>query len=505
MLTNYKLAFAQHKKSRALAISIYVLLLQALCAVCISFWSSFESSNDAVAINLAGRQRMLSQRLAKCLLELDRIHAGQNEHRLIQQELEQTYELFDRTLASLSNNTVVDRSGKTLTLNTTQSRIAHNLISHAYALWTPMQQAMQPLLAHPGAYSAATLGNAISIVTRDNQQLLQIMDDLTNEIEDTAHKKSNQFEFVQTLSALLILVNFGFVLFYFRCQLTQLANSKSVLRRIMENVGTAIIVMDNAKNIESGNRSAEIMFGYGAGDLPGINLNDLVNGNDFPITGRRKNGELFSLEITLTEIPAMQRPLFIASLHDLTAQKIREEKLSHLAYHDLLTGLPNRLLFMDRLEQAIARAHRHHELFALLFIDLDRFKPVNDSMGHASGDLLLQLVATRLTGCLREGDTISRLGGDEFTMIIDANDADSCEIVAGKVLSELHREFDLNGVPIQISASIGLSLYPLDSSDIRSLLHCADVAMYRAKALGGNTICTYQDAHSAQEKLCTHS
>lgn len=156
---------------------------------------------------------------------------------------------------------------------------------------------------------------------------------------------------------------------------------------------------------------------------------------------------------------------------------------------------------MDRLAQTIARARRNNELTGILFIDLDRFKQVNDALGHAIGDLLLQSVATRLINCLREGDTVTRLGGDEFAMIIDANDVNNCTSVAQKVLSALSKEFYLNGQNIQISGSIGASLYPNDSSDIHVLLHYADIAMYRAKAQGGNTCCKYSEITPDSESI----
>lgn len=483
--------FAQHEKSRALVLAICILLLQALGSVVLGFWSSAESNVDATAVNVSGRQRMLSQRLAKCLLELDRLHVDKGKSTLLQQELKDTYDLFDQTLASFSNNTVVDRGGNTLTLGIAKSGRARSLIKKAYGLWTPFQVALRPLLDMPGNYSLAELHHATAIVIRDDRELLTVMNDLTDVIEDAAHNKVKIFNFIQGLASLMLLVNFAFVLYFFRRQLNQLAESKSVLRRMMENIATAIIVMDNTGNIESGNRAAENMFGYAAGDLAGMNMKDLFSEPAYPIIGRRSNGERFSLDISLADIPEMKRTLSILSLHDVSAQKAQEEKLSHLAYHDALTGLPNRLLFLDRLEQTLARAHRHNELFAVLFIDLDGFKPVNDLMGHDTGDLLLQSVASRLTSCLREGDTIARMGGDEFTMIVDANDADSCDIVTRKILGEVNRTFELNGRAIQISASIGVGVYPSDARDIKTLLQCADTAMYRAKALGGNTYCYY--------------
>ena len=338
---------------------------------------------------------------------------------------------------------------------------------------------------------------------RDNQQLLLVMDSLTGEIENSAHKKSEQLRLTEVLAIGLILLNFGFVLFYFRRQLSFLSESRLLSIRIMENVGTAIIVVNAKGDIELCNQAAEQLFKFGPGQLAGEHIKSLMDEPYFMQIGKRTNGERFALDIELSEIVAAGRTIFIASLSDLTEQKLREEQLSHLAYHDPLTGLPNRLLFMDRLAQTIARAQRNNELTAILFIDLDRFKQVNDSLGHAIGDLLLQNVATRLMDCLREGDTIARLGGDEFAMIIDANDVNNCATVAQKILSALSKEFYLSGHSIQISGSIGASLYPNDSSDIHELLHYADIAMYQAKARGGNTCCKYSEIISPASETIT--
>lgn len=262
-----------------------------------------------------------------------------------------------------------------------------------------------------------------------------------------------------------------------------------------------LLFLNSKGVIELCNHAAEDMFGFSPGGLSGTNINTLLEKPYFLQIDKRINGESFSLEIELSEIHVSGRTLFITSLYDKTDQKLKEEQLIYLAYHDPLTELPNRIVFMDRLAQTIARAHRNDELAAVLFIDLDRFKQVNDSLGHAIGDLLLQQVAARLKNCLREGDTLARLGGDEFTMIIEASDVDICVVITKRILAEISREFILNGHSIHISGSIGASLYPQNSSDIHELVHFADVAMYQAKAKGGNNCCKYSVMLPATEAL----
>ena len=170
---------------------------------------------------------------------------------------------------------------------------------------------------------------------------------------------------------------------------------------------------------------------------------------------------------------------------NITERKIAEQRVAHMAHHDALTGLPNRVLLRDRIQQAIAQAHRNGTQLAVLFLDLDRFKTINDSLGHQLGDRLLQSVASRILVCVREGDTVSRVGGDEFVIVIpgigSSSDASS---VAGKILEVLASAFHLHGNDLHVAASIGISLYPADGSDAETLMRNADTAMYHAKDSG---------------------
>ncbi len=179
----------------------------------------------------------------------------------------------------------------------------------------------------------------------------------------------------------------------------------------------------------------------------------------------------------------------VCIFRDVTEQAIAEEKVWHNAHHDLLTGLPNRRLFLDRLEQEVKHAKRSRLPLALLFMDLDGFKEVNDSFGHDTGDRLLSEVAKRISGCVREEDTVARLGGDEFTVILTgAKQRAAVELVATSIIDALAMPFPIAKQPIQISVSIGISFYPKDASSPLALLESADRAMYSAKVSGSNQI-----------------
>ena len=170
---------------------------------------------------------------------------------------------------------------------------------------------------------------------------------------------------------------------------------------------------------------------------------------------------------------------------DITDRKNAEERISYLATRDPLTELPNRVLFNDRLGQGIVAARRTGQSLALLFIDLDRFKNINDSLGHQVGDLLLKEVGNRMHGCIRKGDTLSRLGGDEFVVTLEGlQQAEDASQVAAKIIKALSRPFEIAGHTLNTSCSIGISIFPLDADDDRALMKNADTAMYHAKDKG---------------------
>jgi diguanylate cyclase (GGDEF)-like protein len=177
---------------------------------------------------------------------------------------------------------------------------------------------------------------------------------------------------------------------------------------------------------------------------------------------------------------------FVSTSTDITERKRTEARMLHLAQHDSLTGLPNRLLFHDRLHQAMARHRRDGGLLAVVLLDLDNFKQVNDAFGHRVGDEVLRQVGERMRAALRESDTVARIGGDEFALILpDLPDPDAAALIADKIVSQLDRPFDLDAGVWQPRASLGITLFPGDGQSAEQLLQNADLAMYRAKAAGG--------------------
>ncbi|HEX6829298.1 MAG TPA: diguanylate cyclase, partial [Burkholderiales bacterium] len=276
--------------------------------------------------------------------------------------------------------------------------------------------------------------------------------------------------------------------------------------KVFEASGEAILVTDAASRILSVNKAFSEVTGYEPAEVVGRNPKLLASGRhdaEFyrrmweslngsghwrgELWNRRKSGEVYP---ELAHISAVRdgegrATHYIAVFSDISERKAAESRITFLAQHDVLTRLPNRALMHDRLSQAIAGAQRNRDHVALLFADLDRFKDVNDSLGHHVGDLLLQAVADRLTHCVRRGDTVSRVGGDEFIVILPSiREASAAAQVARKALQSLSRPYMIEGHEISITPSIGIGVYPVDGADIDTLVRNADAAMYEAKQQG---------------------
>ena len=224
------------------------------------------------------------------------------------------------------------------------------------------------------------------------------------------------------------------------------------------------------------------------------------------IWNRRKTGETYPEWLTINTVKdeAGNTINYVAVFTDISQTKRSEGELSYLAHHDPLTELPNRLLLDARLEHAIQRAHRESSSLAVLFLDLDRFKTVNDSLGHPIGDQLLKSVAALLGACVRGEDTVARLKGDGFVIVLEeVGDAGNISEMAKKILLAVNKRYDLDGQAVYISASIGISTYPADCRDGTTLLKNADAAMYLAKEEGRNTFRFYSNelTRTAHDRL----
>lgn len=283
-------------------------------------------------------------------------------------------------------------------------------------------------------------------------------------------------------------------------------------------IGMAVADMDGC--FVKTNEALQDMLQYSAEEMNGLHWSKTAHPEDvaeedqlddqlvageiekYTIESRRirKDGETIWTRQTISEVrDGDGAAVFgIAMMEDITERKSMEDALIHQTLHDALTGLPNRVLFKDRVDQAVHLARRQTNSFALLLLDLDRFKDLNDTCGHHYGDLLLQQLGNRLSGLLRPSDTVARLGGDEFAVVLPGADEPGAVFVATKIREALATPFQLDDQPFRIDASIGIALYPHQGNDISALLRHADVAMYLAKrgGTGHQVYAVEQDQYS---------
>ncbi|MFA5083696.1 MAG: EAL domain-containing protein, partial [Hydrogenophilaceae bacterium] len=295
---------------------------------------------------------------------------------------------------------------------------------------------------------------------------------------------------------------------------------------VYKSSSEAMLVTDADGNIITINPAFTEMTGYSLEEVAGRNTRMFNSGHhdraffeamwqalntmgswQGEVWDRRKNGEVYPKWLTINTYfnkeGAPHRR--VALFSDITAQKKAEKLIWQQANFDNLTGLPNRRMFYDRLDQEVKKAHRGEHRLALLFIDLDRFKEVNDTLGHDKGDLLLAEVAQRLKACVRESDTVARLGGDEFTVILGAlDDGHGIDRIAQAILKDMTAPFALAGELAYVSASMGITLYPDDATVIETLVKNADQAMYEAKSQGRNRFSYFTPAMDEAAKTRMH-
>jgi len=277
---------------------------------------------------------------------------------------------------------------------------------------------------------------------------------------------------------------------------------------VLEHIADGVMVIDANGMIVATNPAYTRITGYTEAEAVGQHSSltrDKAHGEAFyenlwreladtgfwrgEIQSVRKNGEAYLEWVTVSAVRGKHDAVlhYVCVFSDITKAKESQDQLDHLAHHDPLTGLPNRLLFHDRLQHALARAARAGHQLAVMFIDLDRFKNVNDTLGHHVGDELLKQVAALLAACLRDGDTLARLGGDEFIVLLEDVDGErGARAVAEKLMQLFERPALVSGYELFVTGSVGISLFPQDAQDLNMLIRNADVAMYQAKARGRN-------------------
>lgn len=321
------------------------------------------------------------------------------------------------------------------------------------------------------------------------------------------------FVYISGMGFLLLLAAYLTVVVSARRRLNQrIADNDVRYHEVMATLGEGVMVLDRSGRMLDMNPEAEHLLGWSRQELLGQDAHDLIHFHPFQdrvpadacnirkvsINGEtyrsedelftRKSGQAFRVGLNAAALTRDQEIVgTVLAFRDITELKIQQEEIHHLAYHDTLTGLPNRRLLLDRLEVALAHALRHNRLMAVMFLDLDHFKEVNDTLGHDTGDALLNAVASQLRWAMREEDTVARQGGDEFIILLpELESREGAEHLAGRIVEMLEKPQIVGGHRLQISASIGIAFCPQDGVTLDALLSAADRAMYQAKEAGRN-------------------
>jgi len=311
--------------------------------------------------------------------------------------------------------------------------------------------------------------------------------------------------FLGSILGLLIPLGAGWIV---RRDYGALLRAEAKYRGLLEAAPDAIVVVNERGEIPLLNLQAEKQFGYQPDELLGQQVTNIIpegfaerlvaDGTRSPaealsqqidtgieLTGRRKDGSEFPIEIMLSPLESTEGVLVTAAIRNVSAAREMSRQITHSAQHDFLTGLPNQILMNDRIGQAIAFAKRHTKKSAVLLLDLDGFKHINDSLGHPIGDKMLQSIAKRLIDCVRGSDTVSRQGGDEFVVLLsELEQSDDAAIIARRMLQTVADVHSIDHHDLHVTASIGVSIYPDDGPDAETLIRNAETAMYQAKENG---------------------
>lgn len=512
-----------------IALSIIALLS------CIAYFSLTtvieEEASNATAINLSGRQRMLSQRIV--LLSRELLAAkGQGSFEATRSRLIEAIQLMEQ-----AHSTLVHGNNSLGIPAPSAPAIKEIYFSAPYEVDQRTQAFIRGALAFASSKEQSLDHDDANLYFLSNSapKLLLLLDEVVSRYERHSNERVNNILLMErgilacTLLVLLLVAHFIFrpMTIQLKKRAKILLQNKKQFHEILSSMGEGLIVIDKKLAITAANPSTARLLGWEEKQINGAQLPDIVGNltsdsnqafTDIVQNSRseqhgehtfiQRNGSTLPISYAITQLlEEGEISGHVITFKDISERKQYENQIKHLAYHDTLTNLPNRRLFNDRLIQELAHAKRNNGSVALMFLDLDGFKNINDSLGHDAGDEVLQLTAERIRGTIRESDTLARMGGDEFILLLsNLENKEDCTRIATKIINALQNPIDLDGHHLSVSTSIGISIYPQDGDTDTALIAKADCAMYMVKNRGRNgyALCSEMKAHSSCTLSCKH-
>ncbi|MCX4188878.1 diguanylate cyclase domain-containing protein [Methylophaga sp. OBS3] len=483
-----------------LPLGLVVVLDITLLAMNYVISSQLEVSSNH--INISGRQRMLSQKMTKDALLIDFQKAGEQADPEIYEDLKNSVTLFDKTLNAFYLGGVTESADGTLVeIEAEQNSAIRETLTAAIVVWQPLRDKL--LNIEPQSDISATLVQQLAL---DNLQLLALMNTLTNQLEFQAKQQTYLLRGLQTIVVMLILLSFSLAIH-------RLVRREQYFQKLMEKSSDIVLGIDSGTSkITFISSSVKHLLQYDEHYYSGQSFRRLFTEKSAERISHllllakrykplpysrcevqliRADNEVIDAEMLLqvTRSEDGRSSELSADIRDISERKQLEKALTVMAHTDSLTGLPNRSQFNDMAEQALHDARMKEQGVAMMFIDLDDFKLVNDEKGHHIGDALLQEIACRMKSNLRTADTVFRIGGDEFVVLIQNMPPPAhIQLVANKLIDSLSEKITIDSHVCQVGASIGVARYPNDGQDIDALLRAADQAMYRVKQSGKNAV-----------------
>jgi diguanylate cyclase (GGDEF)-like protein/PAS domain S-box-containing protein len=490
-------------KYKLVLLPLLLVMLFDVSLLAMNYYIASQLDATSTNINIAGRQRMLSQKITKAIVVIHyQIH---NNNEIDMAELRTATELFEQTLTAFSEGgEATSAAGIKIQIDKLSESNVSAMLLNAKHIWQPLYKQIGLFFTSP--LSEQGTDQLVEALMKDNNKLLALMNDLTNSLENEAKKNTYFLRGLQTLVVFMILISF-FV------ATIRLYRRENYYDNLMEK-STDIIVSVDVRTALTTFVSSSVfgLLGYSEkhyltkpvslffvkeSKAVFSEILETAYKTGALVTDRckvkllRNDGSIVIADIVMQLVLSENGKAMevTADIRDISDRKAAEIALVELAHKDTLTGLPNRTLFYDLAEHSINIAKRRKTGIAVMFIDLDGFKAVNDKFGHDIGDGVLVETASRITSCLRESDSVSRIGGDEFIVLLeDVITEASIADVAKQIVNAVSKVIVINECHCEIGASIGISRYPNNGTGIEILMKKADSAMYKVKSTGKNNI-----------------